>query len=147
MLSTNALSIFILHHKQNRVCNKNIRSIQDIMRVSDPANEKFKRVCNDFPNITILAKSATPGEVQMTFITCTLEKNPCGNNLLHFPWKDHLTHLLSLRLMPTSPLPSPATRSACILLRYSSALPPATSQGPRIRGTGSHSMSSFSHHS
>ena len=43
MLSTNALSIFILHHHQKGICNNNIRSIQDIMRASEPAAKKYKR--------------------------------------------------------------------------------------------------------
>ena len=60
MLSTNALSIFILHHRQNGICKKNLRSIQDIMCASNTAAKKYKKVCNDFPNFSILTKSATP---------------------------------------------------------------------------------------
>ena len=37
------------------------------MRASKPAAEKYKRVCEDFPNLAILAKSATPGKIQLTF--------------------------------------------------------------------------------
>ena len=37
------------------------------MRASDPTDEKYKKVCKDFPNLAILTKRATPGEVQLTF--------------------------------------------------------------------------------
>ena len=67
MISTNTLSVFILHHDQNRICNKNICLVQYIMRTSERAFEKYKKVCNNFPNLDILTKSATPGEVQMMF--------------------------------------------------------------------------------
>ena len=65
MISTNALSVFIFHHHQNGICNKNLRSIQEIMRTSEPAFEKYKKVCDNFPNLAILTKSATPGKVQL----------------------------------------------------------------------------------
>ena len=63
MISTNALSVFIFHHHLNRLGNKNIRSIQEIMRANEPADEEYTKVCGDLPNITILTKSATPGKV------------------------------------------------------------------------------------
>ena len=34
---------------------------------SEPATEKYKKVCEDFPNLGILTKIFTPGEVQLTF--------------------------------------------------------------------------------
>ena len=33
--------------------------------MSKPANEKYKKVCNNFPNRTILTKSVTSGKVQL----------------------------------------------------------------------------------
>ena len=63
MISTNALSVFLLHHHLNTIRKKNLRLIQDVMRASKAAAEKFKRVCEDFPNLAILAKSSTPGEI------------------------------------------------------------------------------------
>ena len=77
MISTNALSVFILHHHHNGICNKNIRSIQEIMRVSKPAFEKYKKDCDNFPNLAIPTKSATPGKVQLTFAYA-----PVGNKYL-----------------------------------------------------------------
>ena len=66
-MSSNALSVFILRHDINVICNKNICLIQDIMRTSDPDGEKFKHICKYFPNMAILTKIATPGDVQLTF--------------------------------------------------------------------------------
>ena len=66
MISTNALSVFLLHHHLNRLGNKNLRLVQDMMHASEPAAEKFKRVYEDFPNLTILTKSSTPGKIQLT---------------------------------------------------------------------------------
>ena len=67
MISTNDLSVFILHHRLNGLGNKNLRSVKDVMRAIEPAADKFKRVCEDFPNLAILAKSSMPGEIQLTF--------------------------------------------------------------------------------
>ena len=66
MLSTNALSVFILRHHQNGIYKKNLHWIQDIMRASEPAAEKYKKFCDDLHNLAILTKSARPGEVQLT---------------------------------------------------------------------------------
>ena len=67
MISTNTLSVFILHRHQNGICNKNLQSIKEIMRTSDQALEKYKKVCNYFPNLAKLTKSAMAGVVQLTF--------------------------------------------------------------------------------
>ena len=68
MIPTNALSVFILHHNPNGLQNKNLRSLQDIIRSSELEDEKYKRVCKDCPNLIILTKSATPGKVRLTFV-------------------------------------------------------------------------------
>ena len=85
MLSTNALSIFILHLHQSRICNNNLRLIQDIMQASDLAAEKYKKFCGDFPNLAILTKSTTFGEVQPTFVHATAGNKSLGNPLWHLP--------------------------------------------------------------
>ena len=51
----------------NRICNRNLHSIQDMMRSDKPAGTKFKRVCASFPNLALVPKSATPGNIQVTF--------------------------------------------------------------------------------
>ena len=76
MISTNALSMFILHHNLNGLGNKNLRSVQYVMCTSKPATEKYKRVCKDFPNLAILTNSATPGEIQLTFVHTAALGNP-----------------------------------------------------------------------
>ena len=67
MISTNTLSVFILHHHLNGSGNKNIRLIKEVMRASEPATDKFKKICEAFPNLAIITKSSTPGEIQLTF--------------------------------------------------------------------------------
>ena len=78
MICTNSLSVFIFHHHQNRICNKNIRSIQEIMHTSEPASDKYKKVCDDFTNLAILTNSPTPGEVQLTFVHASVGNKSIG---------------------------------------------------------------------
>ena len=78
MISTNALSVFILHHNFNRLRNKNLCSFQDVVRASNPATKKYKRVCEDFPNLVIITKSATPGAIQLTFVHASVVNNSLG---------------------------------------------------------------------
>ena len=37
------------------------------MRSDNSAGSKFNRVCTDFPNISVLPKSATPGDIQVMY--------------------------------------------------------------------------------
>ena len=67
MIYSHALSAFLLHHPLNRLGNENIWSVQEAMRASELDTEKYKNVCEDFPNLGILTKIFTPGEVQLTF--------------------------------------------------------------------------------
>ena len=67
MISTNTLYVFILHHHINRLENKNLCLIQYVMCESNPAEKKYKRVCEDFPKVAILTKSATSGKIQLMF--------------------------------------------------------------------------------
>ena len=100
MISTNALSVFLLHHHLNGLGNKNLRSIQDAMRASDPATEKFKRVCEDFPNLNILTKSATPGETQLTFGHTAVGNNSLGESVVAFTLAGNLSSpsVISLKI-------------------------------------------------
>ena len=84
MISTDALSVFIFHHHQNIICNNNLRSIQDIMRKNKTAFKKYKKVCDDYPNLAILNKSATPGEVQLTFTHASVGKKSLGGSVAAF---------------------------------------------------------------
>ena len=78
MISSNTLSIFILHHDLNGLFDKNLCLIQDLMRTSEPAREKFKRICKDFPNLAILSKSNSPGEVQLRFTLASIGNKSLG---------------------------------------------------------------------
>ena len=82
MLSSNALSVFILHHHQNGIYNKNLRLIHDIMCASKPDAKKYKKVCDDFPNLTILTKSTTPGKFQLTFVHSTVGNKYLGGSVV-----------------------------------------------------------------
>ena len=54
------------------------------MRVGDPATKKYKKVCDDFPNLAILTNSATPGEFQLTFAHATVGNKPLGVSVMSF---------------------------------------------------------------
>ena len=84
MISTNTLSVFLLHHNLNILSNKNLHSIQDMIRASEPDAEKFKRVCEDFPNLAILTKSATSGNIQLTFIHAAVGNKSLGESVVDF---------------------------------------------------------------
>ena len=78
MISTNILSLFLIGHDQNGICNYNIRPIQDLVCLDDLSITKLKVVCAYFPNITLLAKRATLGEIQVTFVHVSVENNSLG---------------------------------------------------------------------
>ena len=52
--------------------------------MSVPATEKFKKICEDFPNLAILTKSSTPGEVQLTFGHYTVGNKSLGESFQAF---------------------------------------------------------------
>ena len=84
MIYTNALSVFILHHHLNRLRNNNLYSFQNVLRASETAAEKYKRVCEDLPNLAILTKSATLGKVQLTFGHTAVGNKPLGESVVAF---------------------------------------------------------------
>ena len=54
------------------------------MRASEPAAKKYKKVCVDFPNLAIITKSATTGEVQPTFAHATVGNKSLGESVVAF---------------------------------------------------------------
>ena len=84
MISTNPLSVFILHHHLNGLGNKNLCLVQDVIHSSEPAMDKFKRVCKDFPNLAILTKSSTPGKIQLTFGHTAVGNKSLGESVVVF---------------------------------------------------------------
>ena len=84
MISTNALSVFLLHHHLNGIGNKNKRSVQEVMCARELAADKFKKFCEDFPNLAILTKSSTPGEIQFTFGHTAVGNKSLGEYVVAF---------------------------------------------------------------
>ena len=84
MISTKTLYVFILHHHLNGLRKNNLRSIQYVMRASNPAAEKYKRVCKYLPNITILTNSAISGKIQLTFRHAAVGKKSLGEYVVAF---------------------------------------------------------------
>ena len=84
MISSNALSVFLLHHPLNGLENENIRSVQEVMRVSEPAADQYKNVCEDFLNLGILTKSSTPGDIQLTFGHAAVGNKSLGESIVVF---------------------------------------------------------------
>ena len=84
MIYTNALSVFLFHHHLNGLGNENLRSVQKVMRASDLAAEKFKNVREDFPNIAILTKSSTSGEILLTFGHSAVGNKSLGESVVAF---------------------------------------------------------------
>ena len=74
MISSHALSTFIIHHDINGLYDKNLRSIQYLMFTSKPAGKKIKHVWDYFPNLAILTKSAIPGNLQPIFVHVSVGK-------------------------------------------------------------------------
>ena len=91
MISTIALSVFLLHHHLNGLGNKNIRSFQEVMRASEPAADTFKNVCEDFPNLAILTKSSTPGKIQLTFGHAAVGNKSFGESVVAFTLAGNLS--------------------------------------------------------
>ena len=84
MISSHALSAFLLDHPLTGLGNSNLRSVQEVIRASKPATEKFKDICTDFPNHAILTKSSIPGEIQLTFGHSTVGNKSLGETLKDF---------------------------------------------------------------
>ena len=60
------LYIYLLQQNQNDICDQKLRSIQEAMRSDKPYISKFKSICTYLPNMSVIAKSATPGDIQVT---------------------------------------------------------------------------------
>ena len=76
MVCTNNLPLFLLEHNQNGVCDHDLCSIQESMHSAKPAFTKFKQVCADYPNLTLLTKIVTPGEVQVIYMHASIGTSP-----------------------------------------------------------------------
>ena len=54
------------------------------MHTSDPANKKFKDVCEYFPNLAIPTKSSMPSNAQLTFANLSIGKKSLGGSVTTF---------------------------------------------------------------
>ena len=73
-----------MHHHLNGLGNKNLCLVLDVMCASEPAAEIFKRICEDFPNLAILTKSSTPGDIQLTFGHAVIGNKSLGESVVAF---------------------------------------------------------------
>ena len=84
MISSNALSVFLLHHPHNGLGNENLRSVQEVKRASELAADSYKNVCKDFQNLDILTKSYTLGEIQLMFGNVAVENKSMRESVADF---------------------------------------------------------------
>ena len=100
MISTNDLSMFILYHNLYGLTNKSLCLIQNVMRASELSAEKYKRMCEDFPNLAILTKSATPAEIQLTFDHSAFVNKCLGESVVAFSLAGNLSSpsVISLKI-------------------------------------------------
>ena len=61
------------------------------MHASEPAAEKYQKVCEDFPNLAILTKSDTPGKLQLTSGHATNGNNSLGVSIVNFALAGYLS--------------------------------------------------------
>ena len=111
MISTYALSLLLLKNDQNRVYETNLRLIQELMRSDEPSVAKFKLVYADLPNLALLTKSATPGEVQVTYAHESIGNKSLGKNVTSFALVELLEALNVVQLKLSAHLQAPGTRS------------------------------------
>ena len=78
MIYNNNLLLFLLEHDQNGVYDCNLRFIRESMRLDELAVSKFKLEGVDLPNIVILTKSTTPGEVQVIYAHASTDNKSLG---------------------------------------------------------------------
>ena len=80
------------------------------MRLDGPVCTKFKRVCADSTNISILTKRATMVEIQVTFYHMSTEEISSGKLPLPLNFQDPLNRQRWSMLAPIAYLPAPATK-------------------------------------
>ena len=61
--------------------------------MNEPPGIKFKHVCTDFPNLTILTKSAMSGEIQATFCHTSVGNKYLGETVTNFILSEYPEYL------------------------------------------------------
>ena len=82
IISTNTLSVFLLHHHLNGLRNENLCLVQEVMRAIDLDADKYKNVYENYPNLAILAKSSTPGGIHLTLGHAAVGKKSLGESFV-----------------------------------------------------------------
>ena len=136
MISTNALSLFLFEHNDNRFCGRNLCLIQELIRSDKPDGTKFKQVCVDFPNVAINPKRATPGEIQVTYGHTSIGNKSLGKTVTAFALAGSLEAPTVVSINADVNLPMLAKISVSQSRRSSSATPFETYPGPRIFAAG-----------
>ena len=90
IISNNALSIYIIQHEQNKIYEQNIHLIQDAMLSEKPSGSKFKTVRIDFPNLGVLTKSATSGEIQEMYAHASIGNKYIGKTVTAYAMVGYL---------------------------------------------------------
>ena len=144
MISSHALSAFLLHHLLNGLGNAILRSVREAMRASKPATKKYKNVCENFPNLGILTKSSMPVEVQLTFGHATIGNKSLGESIQVFALAGNLGSPSVISFNLKIAFAPDREKSAYRSRRSFFAPPPATSPAPKSNRTGSPSMPSSS---
>ena len=148
IISTNALSLFLLKYDKNGFCNRNIHSIKYLMHSDDPDGNKFKNLCTDFPNLALIIKTATPGEIQVTFDHAPIGKNSLGETTAAFYHVGYLESLMVVSVNAESNFASAGKISTSRSLGSSLEPPSGTSHNQRSCGIGCCcTPSSFRHYS
>ena len=65
--------------------------VQEVLRASEPAADKSKKFCKDFPNLAILKKSSTTGEIQLTFCHTAVVNKSLGESVRAFAFAGDLS--------------------------------------------------------
>ena len=136
MTSSHALSAFLLYCPLNGLGNANLCSVQEAMRASEPDTEKYKNVCEDFPNLVILTKSSMQVEVQLTFGHATIGNKSLGESIQVFALAGNLGSPSVISFNLDIPLHPSEKRSAYQSRRSFFAPPPATSRVRKSSVTG-----------
>ena len=76
--------MFLLHHHLKGLGNENLWLVQEVIRAREPEADKFQNVCKDFPNLAILTKSSTLGEIQLMLGHAALGKKSLGEFVAAF---------------------------------------------------------------
>ena len=116
------------------------------MCASEPAAEKYKRVCEYFPNFTVLTKSATLGKIQLTFGHLAVGNKSLEESVVAFALAGDISSPSVISLKIEIAFAADGNKSVSQLWKSSFVPPPANYHAQIIRVTELHATpSSYSH--